>query len=157
MSYPRKSLAEHRLEGTYKPHRHDKRVKPSLVTVDDVLPTTPPRSLGLSKVAAGEWKRLLTQVGSLQKAQMSALVAYTTAYSNWKQAQAAIDKYGVTVEVPITNRSTGNIVGHKLSRNPACAVVDAERKAMLAAAKILGLFSSDEEETDDQKVYSYEN
>lgn len=115
------------------------------VTDQDAAPKPP---TGLDKIARREWKRLTADL-VFAATELSALATYCQAYSHWLEALAIVRREGLTISTPIVNRSTGNIVGHKIARHPATTVGKDERAAMLQISNRLGFYSDAEDEGDD--------
>jgi P27 family predicted phage terminase small subunit len=131
----RKSIEDHKLSGTYRADRHDRK-SPQFAPG-----ATAPKYL--SKVAKAEWRRiapLLKEAGILQAVDTTILAAYCVNYSGWLEAMALIKEKGMVILVESQTR-TGRT--SKPAANPGVALMHAYEKAMLASAAKLGLNPSD--------------
>jgi P27 family predicted phage terminase small subunit len=94
----------------------------------------------LPPAAKGEWKRVVSLLkDTIQATDSAILEAYCLAYVRWQQAELTLAREGQTVSTPIVNKSTGNIVGNKISRHPASVIAKDERAAVQSLSAKLGL------------------
>jgi P27 family predicted phage terminase small subunit len=68
-----------------------------------------------------------------------ALAGVAQAMAEAEDAQAIVDKFGLVVEEPIINHKTGELLGTKLVKNPAVAVLHAAWSRVKGFATMLGL------------------
>ena len=101
-------------------------------------PIMPP---GLSSAAQDEWTAvipILRKMGVLTVADGATIAGYCQSFADWLGAQDDIREHGRLIEEPITNRM-GDIVGHRLKKNPALTIANELKKAYRAFASDLGL------------------
>ena|ERR1022692_4558494 len=111
----RKSLQEHKIQGTYRPERHGLNVRTSLTGA--LTSITAPKFL--SKVARQEWNRvcpLLAEQGILADIDQSLLASYCQMYAHWRSSEDDIAKNGLVITVESQTR-TGRT--SKPVQNPA--------------------------------------
>jgi P27 family predicted phage terminase small subunit len=104
-------------------------------------PGIPAMAAGLTDAAQAEWNRIapiLLKLGVLTIVDGSELAAYCQSYARWLQAEACLDEHGLLVEEPVTNRA-GDVVGHRLKKNPAATIASDMKKAVRAFASDFGL------------------
>lgn len=130
----RKTADEHRLNGTYKPHRAGNYAGNGVTFSGPAkMPTY------LSKDARAEWRRIgpdLEQNGILTAASANIFAAYCTAFALWRECLADIGTNGQTIMVNSHTR-TGSTTVPK--QNPAVRNLGEHQRAMLAAAKLFGI------------------
>lgn len=101
----------------------------------------PEMPAGLSDEAEAEWRRILPILASMRVltvADSATIAGYCQSFADWIGAQADIREHGRLIEEPITNRM-GEVVGHRLKKNPAITIASDMKKAMRAYASDLGL------------------
>lgn len=101
----------------------------------------PEMPTGLSEEAEAEWRRILPILASMRVltvADSATIAGYCQSFADWIGAQADIREHGRLIEEPITNRM-GDVVGHRLKKNPAITIASDMKKAMRAYASDLGL------------------
>jgi P27 family predicted phage terminase small subunit len=97
---------------------------------------------GLSDEAQSEWRRvipILSEMGVLTVADGATIAGYCQSFADWIGAQADIREHGRLVKEPITSRTTGEIIGYRLKKNPAITIASEQKKAYRAFAADLGL------------------
>jgi P27 family predicted phage terminase small subunit len=96
----------------------------------------------LTDTAREEWFRVIPQLeasGVLAKIDGTALASYCMAFSRWIEAEGQISEYGVLIEEPIIHKDTGEQIGVKLKKNPACTAAMACQKEMRALLALFGM------------------
>lgn|GEM_PF-2599374 len=127
----RKSVSEHKLSGTYRPDRHDRK------TPAFTPGATCPRYL--SKVAKDEWNRvapLLEEQGILVNIDQSLLASYCQTFAHWRASEDDIAKNGLVILVESQTR-TGRT--SKPVQNPAVRNSLQFLKAMTTIAVKFGI------------------
>ena len=112
------------LEGTARADRMRNEPKPTI--------RAPRCPSWLSPVAKREWKRLaktLVKLGILSDLDRAVFASYCQSWAKWKQAEEAIQKYGLVIRT-----KTGYVM-----QSPVVSIAKQERKAMLEAGSELGL------------------
>jgi len=132
-NYNRKADHIKQLQGTARPGR--KRII-CAANSSDSAPKVP---RDLSAVAKRLWKRLVAANIHLDESTTELLAAYCESYANWCLAQSDIREHGLTLKEPVVNRSTGNVVGYKVVKNPSVTIAKDEKQAMQSLAAKLGL------------------
>lgn len=130
----RKSSAEKRGMGTYRPDR-DRRALRFVAAVA----SNPPAYLKKNKLALAEWKAVapfLEAEGILKVTDLSLLASYCILYARWRDAAADVEKNGQTITVTSTTR-TG--MTQKPVTNPAVRNEVVYQSAMMKAAVKFGL------------------
>lgn len=105
---------------------------------DAGAPEMPP---GLSTAAQDEWRRILpilSKMRVLTVADSATIAGYCQSFADWIAAQSDVREHGLLIEEPMTNRM-GEIVGHRLKKNPALTIANELKKAYRAFASDLGL------------------
>jgi P27 family predicted phage terminase small subunit len=128
-----KSEEQKKLQGTFqkRPSRGRK------VTVEAGAPE-PPK--WLSKVARGEWKRilpLLLERGSLTAADATALGTYCATVARYIAASESLESDGMQVETVITDNN--GVIHTKKILNPMLKVAESSERAMFRFLKELGI------------------
>lgn len=132
----RKTAAEKRLLGTYRPGRDRKRAQ--FVTANGVA-SKPPVYIRKIKLALAEWKAVapfLEAEGILRQTDVSLLASYCILYSRWREAALNVEQNGQIVTVSSTTR-TGRT--DKPIANPAVRNEIIYQAAMMRAAVKFGL------------------
>ena len=89
----------------------------------------------LDRLAKIEWRRIIKALGDtgvLTAADRATLAAYCQAYARWKQAEALVNADGLVIRQQYADRDL-------LVRNPATAILNESRQAVLRFAAELGL------------------
>jgi P27 family predicted phage terminase small subunit len=126
----------HLLKGTFQPCRHGNRAdaeaaleaarRAEAVREFEPLPDAPS---WLPRAARAEWRRVARLLrDGLDARDYGALIAYVQAFARLREAEAIIERDGITVEVE-----------GKVSRHPACGVQSSAWAALKAYALVLGL------------------
>lgn len=105
----------------------------------------PIRPKFLSPVATKLWKKVTAEYSHLQSADTELLVAYVQSWEMLQLAQDALREHGLIISQPITNKTSGNIVGHRLTKNPAATAAKDAMAAMQSLSTKLGLDPSSRE------------
>jgi P27 family predicted phage terminase small subunit len=132
----RKTNAEKRLLGTYRPGRDRKRL--GFETANGVA-IKAPAYVRQNKLAYSEWKAvapLLIAEGVLKPTDISILSSYCLLYSRWREAASAVQQQGQTIMVTSSTR-TGSCT--KPVTNPAVRNEIIYQAAMMKTAVKLGL------------------
>jgi P27 family predicted phage terminase small subunit len=125
----------------------------SLMNIEDQQQMTPEQKAMLQppaylgRVAAAEWRRLI-KIGVFAPTDKTLLIAYCESFENFRKAQQDVKTNGITIKVPVVSRD-GIARGFKLLKNPACTVMDAERKALMQIGRMLKLHAEAPEEEDE--------
>lgn len=99
----------------------------------------PEMPLGLSPAAKDEWRTIVPQLlrlGVLSKIDGKALGGYCAAFARWLAAEFDVAKYGLTIEEPVIDTTTGKqrkLRGRfvvRLRKNPAISVSNDAMKMM---------------------------
>lgn len=99
----------------------------------------PEMPLGLSAAAKEEWRAIVPQLlrlGVLSKIDGKALGGYCAAYARWLAAEFDVAKYGLTIEEPVIDATTGKqrkLRGRfvvRLKKNPAISTSNDAMKMM---------------------------
>jgi P27 family predicted phage terminase small subunit len=127
--------AEKSLRGTFRQDRAHK-----AVTVSGTLPRVPK---WLPKPAQAEFRRVLKFLSTqgtewVTQLDASALASYAHNWHMWTEAERHIMEHGSTVDKPIVNRSTGNVVGTVETVSPWLKVSAMRHAAMLKSIASLG-------------------
>ncbi len=135
MPQPRKSTQKHLLHGTLANNP-----RPSGFKFDDELPTPPS---WLSKDAKREFKRVIKLVADagqeyLTRIDTAVLASYAASYAGFAEAERELITHGSISQQPITNRSSGTIVGYKEAPSPWLRISQTRQAAMLKAIQALG-------------------
>src|SRR5579859_6076046 len=96
---PKKSTAQHLLQGTYQACRHDKTTLQAPIAVG--IADNPPKYL--KGEARREWLRVapsLEQAGTLTLIDVSSLAYYSRMFGLWRKAADDVDKRGDTITQP---------------------------------------------------------
>jgi len=121
---PPKPKAQHKKQGTYRKDRHD----PAPADVIKKLPTA---RTWLSKRAKEKWRQagtILVKSRLLTELDLDALASYCEAWSSWREAIDAVEKYGQFVDTE-----------HGPKKHPAQQIAEASHRTMLALQERLGL------------------
>ena len=132
MARPRKTEAEHRLQGT-KPHASTAK------THSDVEQARPKMPSHLSPEARKAWHglvRLLEERGTLSRADSMALSIWSETQARWIQAKAELAKYGIVIEVTVLDSNGAAVITRK--PNPALRTVEQCEKNLRALAREFG-------------------
>jgi P27 family predicted phage terminase small subunit len=101
----------------------------------------PQMPTGLSETAKAEWQARvpeLLKLGVLSTNEGAALAAYCYEYARWWEADKEIVKRGLLIEEPVVNNK-GQVVGHRIKKNPAIAIANEALKIMKSYMVELGL------------------
>lgn len=101
----RKTTAEKRLMGTYRPDRDKKRLQFETANGTTIKA---PAYIRRNKLAHGEWKAvapLLIAEGILKPTDVSLLASYCVLYSRWREAALDVETNGQTLTVTSTTRT----------------------------------------------------
>ena len=140
MPQPRKSIEQHRLNGTTPEYAGS--AEPLFAGGKPKMPKD------LSPVAAAEWKRLVRELAkreTLTKVDSSALEIYATTFARWKACVSELEKYGPVVETTWTDQS-GNI-HTKRTENPASKIAGRLENSMRAMLKEFSATPASREKT----------
>ena len=101
----------------------------------------PEMPTGLSDAARAEWKARvpeLLRLGVLSCNEGAVLAGYCYEYARWWEADKEIVSRGILIAEPIINRA-GEVVGHRIKKNPAVAIANEALKIMKSYMIELGL------------------
>jgi P27 family predicted phage terminase small subunit len=101
----------------------------------------PDRPMFLTESAIAAWDHivpLLLEMNVLTTSDGFALANLCMAFARWQEAEAAITEHGVVCKVPVMDK-TYELVGWKITKNPACTVAMACQKEMRAQLSAFGL------------------
>lgn len=132
MARPRKTDAEHKLEGT-RPH-------PSTAkTHSDVEQARPKMPSHLSPEARKAWHglvKLLEERGTLSRADSMALSIWSETQARWIAAKAELAKFGIVIETSVLDSNGQPVTSRK--PNPALRTVEQCEKSLRALAREFG-------------------
>lgn len=103
----RKTTAEKKLLGTYRPDRDGDRKRVQFATADGVAIKAPP-FVRSNKFANAEWKSIIPHLLSeriLKQTDISLLANYVMTYAHWRAAVEEVEKQGATIIITSTTRT----------------------------------------------------
>jgi P27 family predicted phage terminase small subunit len=132
MARPRKTDAEHKLQGT-KPH-------PSTAKTQSDIPAARPKMPShLSPEARKAWRglvKLLEERGTLTGADSMALAIWADTQARWVLAKADVHKFGIVIETSVLDSNGVAVVSRK--PNPALRTLENCEKSLRAMAREFG-------------------
>jgi P27 family predicted phage terminase small subunit len=86
----------------------------------------------LSELAQEEWRAIMPTLERLgiTTADGKALAIYCESWADWCRAKQDVDRNGIIIEEPVTDRKTGDVVGVRRKRNPAVSIRNEAAKLM---------------------------
>lgn len=131
----RKPTALKELQGTARADRERKAVAAT---------GTPKPSTWLDKASKKTFKHIVKTLAAqgtefLAAIDWSVIELFSVAYTRWREAEIELARTGPVVQEPLTNRTTGNVVGYRSVPNTWAKIAKDRASQLSAAATKLGL------------------